>query len=176
MMAVPHVLPLLVSAFLLVVCALAALRDVVSRIIPNGYCGLIALGGLLLRLMDGTAILGVAVAGLLFLLLSVCWRLRLLGGGDVKLLAACALAVPPAQLGAVLFITATSGAILGLIYLAARQRVPPPAPQGLQPRPAWRLIRALRLEQWRLHRGGPLPYAVAIASGFGATLLPALVR
>ena len=171
MIAVPHVLPLLVSAFILVVCALAALRDVVSRIIPNGYCGLIALGGLFLRLMDGTAILGVAAASLLFLLLSLCWRLRLLGGGDVKLLAACALAVPPAQIGAVLFVTAISGAVLGVPYIVARRRVPPP-----RVRPEWRLARALRLEQWRLHRGGPLPYAVAIASGFGATLLPAFVR
>lgn len=171
-MTVPHVLPLLVSAFILVVCALAALRDVVSRIIPNGYCGLIALGGLLLRLMDGTAVRGVAAASLLFLLLSLCWRLRLLGGGDVKLLAASAVAVPPAQLGAILFVTAISGSVLGLVYLVARRRVPPPAPR----RPAWRLMRALRLEQWRLHRGGPLPYAVAIASGFGATLLPAFVR
>ena len=170
-MAVPHILPLLVSAFILVVCVLAALRDVVTRIIPNGYCGLIALGGLFLRLMDGTAIRGLVAASVLFLLLSVCWRLRLLGGGDVKLLTACALAVPPAQIGAVVFITAITGAVLGLIYLAARRRVPPP-----RVRPTWRPIRALRLEQWRLHRGGPLPYAVAIASGFGATLLPAIVR
>lgn len=171
-MTVPHVLPLLVSAFILVVCALAALRDVVSRIIPNGYCGLIALGGLLLRLMDGTAVRGVTAASFLFLLLSLCWRLRVLGGGDVKLLAACALAAPPTQLGAILFVTAISGAVLGLIYLVARRRIPAPAPR----RPAWRLMRALRLEQWRLHRGGPLPYAVAIAFGFGATLLPAFVR
>jgi prepilin peptidase CpaA len=27
------------------------------------------------------------------------------------------------------------------------------------------LARALRVERWRIHRGGPLPYACAIAAG-----------
>jgi prepilin peptidase CpaA len=54
-----------------------------------------------------------------------------------------------------------AGGVLALIYLVARRRLRRPGhgkPDGL-------LARALRVEQWRLRRGGPLPYAVAIACG-----------
>ena len=102
---------------------------------------------------------GLAAAAIVFLILATAWRFRLLGGGDVKLLTACALVVPPPLVPALLVQTSMAGGLLGLIYLAARGRLR--APQ--RPRGTSLLSRALRIEQWRLSKGGPLPYAAAIA-------------
>jgi prepilin peptidase CpaA len=38
-------------------------------------------------------------------------------------------------------------------------------PRPLPGRPPSLAARIIRVERWRLRRGGPLPYAVAIASG-----------
>jgi prepilin peptidase CpaA len=60
---------------------------------------------------------------------------------------------------------ALAGGVLSLVYLALGHLIPAP----VQLRPVGRLVgllsRAMRLERWRLSRGGPLPYAVAIAAG-----------
>lgn len=168
MTVTPTIIPVLISAGALLLVAAAAIRDLIARTIPNGWCGTIALAGLALRAIDGTMLHAALLALALFLLLFACWRSRLLGGADVKLLTACALAVPPVRIGPLLFDTAMAGLLLGLIFLLARRRIPRPraaAPQGV-------LARAWRIEQWRLHRGGPLPYAVAIALGFGLALIP----
>jgi len=84
-----------------------------------------------------------------------------MGGGDVKLLGAAALLVPPGSTPALVMDVCLSGGVLSLVFLAARRRVAVPGrlcPRGL-------LARAVRIERWRLRRGGPLPYAVAIACG-----------
>ena len=64
----------------------------------------------------------------------------------------------------VMFVAAValSGAVLGVIYLGARRVVAAPSAR----RPQHFIARALRAEQWRIHRAGPLPYALAIAAGF----------
>ncbi len=138
----------------------------IARTIPNGWCGAIALLGLAARALDGTLPFGLIAAAAVFALMAVFWRLGFIGGGDVKLLAACALAIPPRLVPALLIDTVMVGALLGLIYLAARDRLPRPRPAH----PASLLARALRAERWRLSRGGPLPYAVAIAAGMAIVL------
>ncbi len=164
----PTIISVLISGGVLTLVAAAAIRDVIARTIPNQWCGVIALGGITLRLIDNTLLLATALALAVFAALFVCWRFRLLGGGDVKLLTACTLAVPPMHMGNLLFDTAIAGMLLGLLYLLTRNRIPRPN----SPTPTTLLARACRIEQWRLHRGGPLPYAVAIALGYGLTLLP----
>lgn len=148
--------------------AAASAHDLAARTIPGLTCVAIALLGLLARDLAGELAPGVAAAGAVFAGAFLCWRRGWLGGGDVKLLGATALAVPPASVPALLAATAIAGAWLALAYLAARRFVT--APGG--PRPRGLVARALRAERWRIARGGPLPYAVAIALGMAVVALP----
>jgi prepilin peptidase CpaA len=72
-----------------------------------------------------------------------------------------------------LFVVAMSlaGAVHSVAYMIARTVVTRPTalalePAGVPPRARSLLPRALRAERWRICRGGPLPYACAIAFGF----------
>lgn len=149
----------------------AAWHDIATRLIPDTVCLLVALAGLLLRAAEGLAPLAVS-AGLalaLFLLLLPAAMRGALGGGDVKLAAALVLGLSPADAWDFLFLTVMAGGVLGLAYLAAPAWVPPVsrAPAG-----ATLPQRILRIEQWRMRRRGPLPYAVAIAAGGVLVHLP----
>ena len=163
--------PLLSCVVLIAVAALiaaAAAHDLIARTIPNQWCAAIACAGLLIRLLDHSFLVGIAAGAAVFILAAGCWRMGWLGGGDVKLLGACALAIPPHLVPSLVIDTSIAGALLALVYLVARRRVQRPR----TPRPRRLLARAARVERWRLARGGPLPYAVAIA----ATTIVLLVR
>ena len=139
----------------------AAVHDLIARTAPNWTAAALAISGLALRLLHGQVLAGLLVGLVVFAVAAFCWRRGWMGGGDVKLLAAAAIFVPPAEV--LTFITAVTmtGGVLALIYLAARRIVRAPSPV----RPRSLLARALRVEQWRIRRGGPLPYACAIAAG-----------
>ena len=147
----------------------AAWHDLLARTVPNRLPVLLALVGLARLGAGGDLWAGLAAGGLVFAAAAWCWRRGWLGGGDVKLLAACALSVPPHLVPELLAAIAIAGAGLALIYLAARRWVRPAGGA----RPAGLLARAVRAERWRIARGGPLPYAVAIAIGSLAVLPPA---
>ena len=117
--------------------------------------------GLVLRAHDGNAIAALGIAALLLIILGVLWLRGFIGGGDMKLIPA--VAHRPAAVGRAAFIlsVALAGGVLALLYLALSFFVPRPAPG---PRRGF-LARVLKAEAWRLHRRGPLPYAVAIAGG-----------
>jgi prepilin peptidase CpaA len=149
---------LLVGALCLLV---AAAHDVIARTAPNWTAAVLAVSGLTLRLLHGQLLAGLAVGLVVFLAAAFCWRRGWMGGGDVKLLAAAAIFVPPAESFTFITVVAVTGGLLALIYLAARRVVRAPSPV----RPRGLLLRALRVEQWRIRRGGPLPYACAIAAG-----------
>ncbi len=102
-----------------------------------------------------------------FLVAALCWRRGWIGGGDVKLLGAAALLVPPFQVPLMVGFVAFAGGLLALPYLATRGRLH----VRNSARPIGLAARVLRAECWRLRRGGPLPYAVAIAAGVCVTLL-----
>ena len=85
----------------------------------------------------------------------------------MKLLAAGALLAPPSAVTTFVLATCLAGGVLALGYAALSRIAPPPSPI----RPATRLRRYLRLEQRRLRRRGPLPYATAIAAGAAFVLL-----
>ena len=152
-------LQVLLAAVCILLATRAACHDVIARTIPNGWCAAIAFASVGVRFIDHTLVVGVAACAAVFIFAAVCWRAGWLGGGDVKLLGACALAVPPHLVAALVVDTSMAGALLALIYLAARRCVPRPRSM----RPTSLLGRAWRAERWRLARGGPLPYAVAIA-------------
>jgi prepilin peptidase CpaA len=140
----------------------AACHDIIARTVPNRLAALIAALGLVARIADGHLIGGLIVAIVVFVAAALCWRRGWLGGGDVKLMGAAALALPPAHVAPFLVAMAIAGALHAAAYLALRHRVPAPAPH----RPNGLLARTLRAESWRIQRGGPLPYACAIAAGF----------
>ena len=139
----------------------AALHDIIARTVPNWMAAGLALLGLISQLLHGHPLPGLLAAVVVFALSAFCWRRGWLGGGDVKLLGATALVVPPGQVVTFIFAVSLAGAALALIYLAARTMIAVPGP-----RPTRLLARAIRVECWRIRRSGPLPYALAIASGF----------
>jgi prepilin peptidase CpaA len=140
---------------------IAAVHDVIARTAPNWAASVLVLAGLALRAVHGQLVTGLCVGAVVFVVAAFCWRRGWMGGGDVKLLAAAAILVPPAQSFTFITVVAVAGGLLAVIYIAARRIVP--APSAVRPRHL--LARALRAERWRIRRGGPLPYACAIAAG-----------
>jgi len=149
----------------------AALHDVAFRTVPTTLAAALACCGAVLRLSAGDLLPGFAAAALVFAAALLCWLRRWMGGGDVKLLAAAALLVAPVQVPLMLVSVSIAGGCLALPYLAGRHRPAAPQKAAAAHRPAGLAARILRAERWRLGRGGPLPYAVAICVGVGTTLL-----
>ncbi len=139
----------------------ASLHDIVARTAPDWAAVVLLASGLALRLIYGNLLPGLAIGLLVFVLAAVCWRLGWMGGGDVKLLAAASVFVPPGQALPFILAVTLSGGVLALLYLVAQRFVAPPS--SVRPHTLWG--RALRAERWRIRRGGPLPYACAIAVG-----------
>ncbi len=142
--------------------AAAAYRDVAVRRIPNALVAAVAVIGVARQAATDFGVLGLAVLASAFVLLAAMflWQRGVLGGGDVKLLAAAALLVPPAAVPHLLLATAVAGGVVAASHLMLRGRTAVPAAI-----PAGALGRVLRCEAWRIGRGAPLPYGVAIAAG-----------
>ncbi len=144
----------------------AAFHDIALRTIPNAVSTGLALIGIAFRMRDGGIVPSLLLAVVVFVTAVLCWQRGWMGGGDVKLIAATAFVVPPQQVGNLLLLTALCGGVLGVFYLALSRLMR--AQPSDQPRGALRRI--LRAERWRICRGAPLPYGLAIAFG-GITLL-----
>jgi len=144
---------------------LASLRDIATRIVPNGIPLALAAVGIADSALHGRLALGLIAGVLVFGFAFLCWRMRWIGGADVKLLGAAALLVPPTAVASLVLATAVAGGLLGLLYLLARRLIAAPPSRGAAARHASLLARVWRAERWRLHRGCPLPYACAIACG-----------
>ncbi len=89
----------------------------------------------------------------------------------LNLLGAIAIALPPGMVSLFVIAMSLAGAVHAAAYMVARRVVTPPSAltigaSGRPPRARSLLPRALRAERWRISRGGPLPYACAIAFGF----------
>jgi len=121
----------------------------------------LALDGLVIRLVHGQFLVGIAAGFAVLIAAGLLWRRGLMGGGDVKLLAATALLLPASLVLSFIAAVAFAGGILACLYLALRRIVRPPATL----RPRHRLARIMRVEQRRIRACRSLPYAVAIASG-----------
>ncbi|HZS81942.1 MAG TPA: prepilin peptidase [Stellaceae bacterium] len=133
----------------------AAFCDVRSYQIPNRLPAIIALSFLAAAPGTGaaSAVAAIATAGGVFAIGVVLFVQRCLGGGDVKLLAATALWVPPALFAPFTLVTAAVGAALGLVMLSPLRRWLPPAPEELLSSGVAGSLRQ------------PMPFGVAIAAG-----------
>ena len=140
---------------------IAALHDFGFRTVPNPLPVALLVCGLALRAFAGDLGWGVVAGLVVFILTAFSWRLGWMGGGDVKLLTACAVFVPPLLVPTLVLVTSISGGLLALVYLAGPHITPRPP----LTRPSGLIRRAARCELWRLRRRGPLPYAAAIATG-----------
>ncbi len=154
----------LAGAVLAILC-MAALHDVLARTVPNWMPIALAAIGTVQSALDGRLIASLLVGALVFILSGLCWKRGWLGGGDVKLLGAAAIAVPPLAVAPFVAAVAIAGGVLSLVYLALGRLIPASILRRSIARPVGLLSRAWRLERRRLSRGGPLPYAVAIAAG-----------
>ena len=153
---------------------LAAYHDVATRSIPNRLsvmlvaCGLASSGGT----GPSAVVVSVVASILLFCLLLVAHARSLLGGGDVKLMAAmgCGLSLP--ELYRFIMLTAVAGGVLAGIHLSLRHVVKWTGPTKVRTRPTFGLLRVVAAERWRIARRGSLPYGVAIACGGIAVVGP----
>ena len=136
--------------------ALAAASDLRTRRIPNTIVIATALTGLAAQFLSG----GAAAAGVALLVslgvgaaLLFPWRAHMLGGGDLKMIAATSLWFAPARIAVFLLAVAIAGGALALAALAAAalRRVPATSTAGHAP------------SQPVLRR--TIPYGVAIAIG-----------
>lgn len=150
----------------------SAASDFRQRIIPNELVILIAVSGILLRLVErpGQIWISLLAAGLVFAALGLLCRSGVLGGGDVKLMSAATLMVRPDQTGALLIGIALAGGLLSCLYLGASRAFDPSASAqgaGAGTRGEGGLPEWLRAERMRLAGRRQVPYGVAIA---GATV------
>jgi prepilin peptidase CpaA len=106
-----------------------------------------------------------------------CWRRGWIGGGDVKLLSACAMLVPPASVPELVLATSIAGGALALFYLclarllrASATAQPTRLQANGQPPPTGLVGRIWRVERRRIRRRLSLPYACAISAGVLLTL------
>ncbi len=141
---------------------LAALHDFAFRTVPNWLSCLILTTGLILHTLDGHLLYSLGSVALLFVAAFVCWRCNVMGGGDVKLLAAAASLLPVGTRFNFVLLVAVAGGILALLYLILQRVI---RTTSRQQRPSDIIRRVLKAERWRIARRGPIPYASAIAAG-----------
>ncbi|MCW8084321.1 A24 family peptidase [Sabulicella glaciei] len=148
--------------FAFFVLAVAAWRDVATRTIPDAASWLIGGIGIGARGALGFEALAVSLAGatLLFLTLFLFFARGFLGGGDVKLASAIAVGLAPAAIWEFVVATTFAGGVLAILHLLLRRWGPARFPG-----------RVGAVEAWRIRRGAPLPYGVAIAVGGTFVLL-----
>lgn len=144
----------------------AVAHDVAVRTVPNRVSLIVAVAGLGLNTLGGQLIPALFGSGVVFAGCWYCWRHGWIGGGDVKLLSACTLLVPPTSVPELVLSTAIAGAVLALLYLALARVLP----RGPTQRPTGLLRRVWRAEQRRIRRRLSLPYACAIGAGVALTL------
>lgn len=148
----------------------AAAHDILARTIPDWVSVALAASGLVISALNGTLLGAAIAASLVFAASILLFRLGLMGGGDVKLLAAVALVVPPGNVLTAIAAVAIAGGGLALVFLVLRPLARRRA-RTLGHRRLGLLHRGMAAELWRIRRGGPLPYAVAIALGTVFTMI-----
>lgn len=163
---------------LLWVMGLAALaasswNDLKDRIIPNELVGVVAVTGIAISLTMRPGQAGISLIAAAFVLIGLGFlsHFNFMGGGDVKLITATTLLVPPDRIGQLFIMIALAGGVLACVYLVARNALKTNQPGGPvavankageqgPERVGW-----LSEECARITNGGPMPYALAIMAG-----------
>ena len=140
--------------------AVASLHDIGFRTVPDWLSAMLAADGILLRLLDHHLPTGLSCGLAVFALAAFCWRRGWIGGGDVKLLGATAILVPPAVVPGFILAVSLAGGILALLYLLLERIIPAPRLHHS----ASLLRRVLIVECRRIRRRTSLPYATAISA------------
>jgi prepilin peptidase CpaA len=150
------------SVLVILLLLYVATIDIATRLISNEICLVLALLGIAGQLAIPMQIAqSLMVAAILFLLLLLLYTRGWIGGGDLKLLVALAIGLPPTGVVQLLTTTALTGGVLALVHLMMRL-LPYP---GLAPAGSSFVRRVYAIERWRHLRHAPLPYGVAIACG-----------
>jgi prepilin peptidase CpaA len=159
---------MIVLGLVLVSAAIAAYTDVRSRRIPNAVSAALLLAGLTLHAFAGWQSEAISIGLFLgvFAFGTMLFSFKLLGGGDVKLIAAAAATLGWPDTAPFLLYTMVAGGILGIIISIARGRLRPvlnnvkalvfPMLSGVRPAPISSAV-------------GTMPYGLAIFAG-AATL------
>jgi prepilin peptidase CpaA len=108
---------------ILIACVCASVFDIRSRMIPNAIPLSLVSAALIFKATHGPVDLGIAIATVIVLLLfgSVLFSLRVLGGGDIKLLAAGCAFLPFGEMSQFLLSTAIGGGILAIVTALFRK-------------------------------------------------------
>jgi prepilin peptidase CpaA len=141
---------------LAVLLAVAAVSDARRFIIPNWLCAAVALLSLPYWLGSGVPLwpgfalqIGLAIA--VFSVFAAMFALGVMGGGDVKLIAALALWLPVGRFIEMMVVVAVAGGILTLVLLARHR--------------------------WHKRLGQPeIPYGLAIVTGAAVTFCEPIVK
>ncbi|MBP2427642.1 prepilin peptidase CpaA [Bradyrhizobium sp. USDA 4524] len=142
--------------------------DIATRLISNEICLILAFLGIIGQLLTPMQLAqSLIVAAILFLVLLIIYQRGMIGGGDVKLIVALAIGLPPTSVIQLLTATALAGGVLAALHLMMR-RLPQPR---LAPAGSSLIRRVYAVERWRHLRHAPLPYGVAIACGGIWTIL-----
>jgi prepilin peptidase CpaA len=156
-------------ALVLVASFVAAIADIRTRRVPNVLCAALFVSGLALSAFSGwqAAAADLAIAAIVIVLGTFAFSMKLIGGGDVKLLAAAAGTLGYPAGAAFLLFTLLCGGIVGIAFAALRGRL-----AG-----TFSNVRAMALPVFagvapvRPQAGLAMPYAVAIFTGAICTAL-----
>jgi prepilin peptidase CpaA len=153
--------PIKAMAYLLL--GILALSDLRSRRLPNVWVSAFAALYLLEAVLNGSRLSDFAAHAALgafsLALAALLFRVRWLGGGDVKLGAAVFLWCGPTYAIALLVIVSVSGALLGLSMLGLTFALRHPACSGVARRTTW------------LSPARGVPYGIALALGGAIAVL-----
>ncbi|MGO9545944.1 MAG: prepilin peptidase [Rhodomicrobium sp.] len=153
-----------------------AATDLRARIVPDEFAVLIAVCGLALGLRFEAGQVGISLLAAIgvFATLGVLAHYGFIGGGDVKLISAVTLLVPPDRVGLLLIEIALAGGVLSCLYLAAGAllRAMPRFRAELRKIGSKSAFRKwVRREGTRVASGYPMPYALAVLGGVAVHII-----
>jgi prepilin peptidase CpaA len=160
----------------------AARVDLRERIIPNRLVALIGASGLLLGLVSRPEWIWISLlaAIVVFVGLGFLAHFRLIGGGDVKLISAVTLLVPPERIGLLLLAISLVGGVISGCYLAAYYVFTRPHLNKMKHvATVYRFGKIQRLfqsERARILTATSVPYGAAVLGGFAFVTVSEIVK
>lgn len=153
----------LALAFVLLASLIAAITDIRTRRVPNVLAGALLVSGLALNALHGwrAVTMDVVIVAIVIVLGTFAFSMKLIGGGDVKLLAAAAGTLGYPSGADFLLFTLVCGGIVAIAFSALRGQLAA----------TFSNVRAMALPVFagaapaRPQAGLPMPYAVAIFAG-----------